>query len=52
MLSLVARLLIIISALIALISAEDQDLKQLYCELNSFAKQRVANNLDVFPCST
>lgn len=42
---IIAMILIVIS----IISAEES-FKQLYCELNNFARERVANNQPVFPC--
>lgn len=45
-----AVLIIIIVLIIALISAEE-DLNQLYCQMNDFARERVLSGLKVFPCS-
>lgn len=45
------KIVIIIAVILTInLIAADDDLNQLYCHLNEFAKQRVENNLPVFPC--
>lgn len=44
-------LLVIILTLANITLASDEDeLNELYCQLNTYSKERAANNLDIFPC--
>lgn len=51
MLKTLISVITILILLSILVSAVDQDLNEIYCELNELARQRVLNNLDVFPCN-
>lgn len=48
-LKLLFKLLVPIVLILA-INAEDQEMNDLFCQLNEYAKLRAINNLDVFPC--
>lgn len=43
---------IVLTALfiIIVVSAQDEDINSLFCQLNDYAKERVNNQLNVFPC--
>lgn len=47
---LIHFILLIIILLINQIIAEEEDINQLFCQLNEYAKLRVHNNQNVFPC--
>ena len=47
---MINQIVILAILLIIKLIAAEEDLKQLYCQLNEFAKQRVETNLPVFPC--
>lgn len=50
MIKAIINLIIIFYLLITIIQCEDEDINPLFCELNDYAKQRAANNMNIFPC--
>lgn len=50
--SLINRLIILTIALIyiTLTDAQEDDVNQLFCQLNEYARARVLNEQSVFPC--